>query len=136
MAIAISDSVTVSIAALSSGTFRRMFLVSLVLTSTCAGSTVECRGTSRMSSKVSAVRRPASSDLLMASLVCVGVMDVLSPVALLEFFTAATPARIVAANLRLVPLHRLDHIVAADARGPALLREVVRRTAAAARQAG
>ena len=59
MAIAISDSVTVSMAALSSGTLSLMFLVSRVLTSTCAGSTVEWRGTSRMSSKVSAVRRSA-----------------------------------------------------------------------------
>ena len=37
MAIAISDSVTVSMAALSSGTFSLMFLVRWVLTSTCAG---------------------------------------------------------------------------------------------------
>ena len=32
------------------------------VTSTCAGSTVECRGTSRMSSNVSAVRRPAARE--------------------------------------------------------------------------
>ena len=78
MAIAISDSVTVSMAALSSGTFSVMFLVSRVLTSTCAGSTVECRGTSRMSSKVSAVRRPASRDLLMASFGLASVVMLLS----------------------------------------------------------
>ncbi len=45
-----------------SGTLRAMLRVSRVLTSTCAGTTVECRGTSRMSSKVSAVRRPASRE--------------------------------------------------------------------------
>ena len=75
MAMAISDSVTVSIAALSSGTFSLMFLVRRVLTSTCAGSTVECRGTSRMSSKVSAVRRPAPSDFF--SFVSVSVSGVI-----------------------------------------------------------
>ena len=40
IAIASRDSVTVSIAALTSGTFSRMFRVSCVLTSTCVGSTV------------------------------------------------------------------------------------------------
>ncbi len=57
MAMASADSVTVSIAALSSGTFRRMLRVSRVETSTCVGSTVECCGTSSTSSKVSAVAR-------------------------------------------------------------------------------
>src|ERR1700704_6987527 len=55
MAIARLDSVTVSIAALSSGTFSRILRVSRVETSTCVGSTVECCGTSRTSSNVSAV---------------------------------------------------------------------------------
>ena len=64
MAMAISDSVTVSMAALSSGTLSLIFFVSRVLTSTCVGNTVEWRGTSRMSSKVSAVRRSADGSLL------------------------------------------------------------------------
>jgi hypothetical protein len=55
IAIARRDSVTVSIAALTSGTFKRILRVRRVLMSTCLGSTVECRGTSRMSSKVRAV---------------------------------------------------------------------------------
>ncbi len=55
IAIASRDSVTVSIAALTSGTFKRMWRVSRVLTSTWYGSTSECCGTRRMSSKVSAV---------------------------------------------------------------------------------
>ena len=46
-----SDSVTVSIAALISGTFRRILRVNLVDTSTCVGTTVECWGTSRTSSE-------------------------------------------------------------------------------------
>ena len=54
-----ADSVTVSIAALTSGTFSRMLRVSRVTTSTCVGSTVECCGTSRTSSKVSAVAMSA-----------------------------------------------------------------------------
>ena len=58
IAMARRDSVTVSIAALTIGTFSRILRVSRVLTSTCVGSTVECRGTSRTSSKVSAVAGP------------------------------------------------------------------------------
>ena len=58
MAIASRDSVTVSIAALSSGTLTRMLRVTHDATSTALGSTVECRGTSSTSSKVSAVVRP------------------------------------------------------------------------------
>ena len=73
IAIAISDSVTVSMAALSSGTLRRMLRVRRVPTSTCAGSTVEWRGTSRMSSnvraRVSAVSRRVARVL--SSLSCV-----------------------------------------------------------------
>src|SRR4051812_44164443 len=56
----------------------------------------------------------------MASLVCVGVMFVSGSVALLEFLAAAAPARVVAADLRLIALDGLDDVVAADARGPAL----------------
>jgi hypothetical protein len=55
IAIASIDSVTVSIAALTSGTLSVMLRVKRVLTSTCAGTTCECRGTSRTSSKVRAV---------------------------------------------------------------------------------
>ena len=62
IAIARRDSVTVSIAALTSGTHRRMFRVSRVVTSTCVGTTFECRGTSRTSSKVRAVARPVSVE--------------------------------------------------------------------------
>ena len=69
MAIAISDSVTVSMAALKRGTFSRMFLVSRVLTSTWAGRTVECRGTNRMSSNVSAVRMSAPMAFSRISLI-------------------------------------------------------------------
>jgi hypothetical protein len=58
MAIARRDSVTVSIAALISGTFMRMLRVSQVPTSTALGRTVECRGTSSTSSNVSAVVSP------------------------------------------------------------------------------
>ena len=58
IAIASRDSVTVSIAALSSGTLTRMLRVTHEPTSTALGSTVECRGTSSTSSKVSAVVRP------------------------------------------------------------------------------
>ncbi len=57
MAIARRDSVTVSIAALRSGTLTRMFRVTRDETSTALGSTCECRGTSSTSSKVSAVRQ-------------------------------------------------------------------------------
>ena len=42
IAMARRDSVTVSMAALTSGTFSRMLRVSRVLTSTCVGSTSEC----------------------------------------------------------------------------------------------
>ena len=53
MAIAISDSVTVSIPALITGIFKVMFRVKRVETSTSLGSTSECAGTKRTSSKVS-----------------------------------------------------------------------------------
>src|SRR5262249_47039755 len=55
-------SVTVSMAALTSGVLSRMFLVRKVLTSTCVGRTSECCGTSSTSSNVNAVAKPASSD--------------------------------------------------------------------------
>ena len=58
IAIASRDSVTVSIAALSSGTLTRMLRVTHEVTSTALGSTCECRGTSSTSSNVSAVARP------------------------------------------------------------------------------
>ena len=62
MAIARPDSVTVSMAALTTGTFRRMLRVSRVVTSTWVGRTVECCGTSSTSSNVRAVARPVSVD--------------------------------------------------------------------------
>ena len=55
IAMASSDSVTVSMAALASGTFSGMFRVNFVVTSTWVGTTCECCGTSSTSSKVSAV---------------------------------------------------------------------------------
>ncbi len=55
IAMASSDSVTVSIAALASGTLSRMLRENRVDTSTCVGSTCECCGTSSTSSKVRAV---------------------------------------------------------------------------------
>jgi len=55
MAIAISDSVTVSIAAETSGRLSGMPRVKRERTSTLRGCTLECRGTSRTSSKVRAV---------------------------------------------------------------------------------
>ena len=58
IAIASRDSVTVSIAALRSGTLTRMLRVIQDETSTSLGSTCECRGTSSTSSNVSAVERP------------------------------------------------------------------------------
>ncbi len=58
IAMARRDSVTVSIAELSSGTCRRMLRVNAEPTSTALGSTVECRGTSSTSSKVRAVESP------------------------------------------------------------------------------
>ncbi len=58
MAMASLDSVTVSIAALTRGTFSRIFRVNQEVTSTLLGSTVECRGTSSTSSNVRAVVRP------------------------------------------------------------------------------
>ncbi len=61
IAMARPDSVTVSMAALASGTFRRMLRVKRDEMSTWLGSTSERRGTSRMSSKVSAVWRPRST---------------------------------------------------------------------------
>jgi hypothetical protein len=62
MAMARRDSVTVSIAALMSGTLSRIRRVSRVLTSTWCGSTVECCGTISTSSKVRAVVNPVSID--------------------------------------------------------------------------
>ena len=58
IAIASRDSVTVSMAALRSGTLTWMFRVTRDVTSTALGSTSECRGTSSTSSNVSAVARP------------------------------------------------------------------------------
>jgi len=54
MAIAICPSVTVSIAALSKGTFRAIVLVTCVCVETVAGTTSERPGSNKTSSKVSA----------------------------------------------------------------------------------
>src|SRR5262245_2499970 len=117
IAIARRDSVTVSIAALTRGTERRMRRVSRVATSTSRGTTSECRGTSRTSSKVRAVASPVSVESRVGNSVLssIGVLGG-SAVTLLVLFTAPAPAGIVAANLRLIALHGLDDVVAADAR--------------------
>src|SRR5688572_20063695 len=119
MAIARPDSVTVSIAALRIGTLSRMRRVSRVETSTWAGTTVECCGTSRMSSKVSAVARAASAgeeESVNAGLVSSMHSSSSSghAVALLVLLPAATRARVVAAHLRLVAPDRLARVVAPD----------------------
>ncbi len=61
IAMASRLSVTVSIAALRIGTLRRIRRVSRDPMSTWLGSTCDCRGTSTMSSKVSASARPAAT---------------------------------------------------------------------------
>ncbi len=119
IAMASPDSVTVSIAALSSGTLRRMFRVSRVETSTCVGSTVECCGTSRTSSKVRAVisivvRLPNTQRAdSMSALDCSRA----SSVALLVFLSAATRAGVVAAHPWAVVADCRDDVVPAGARG-------------------
>src|SRR5262245_62387056 len=141
MAIASPDSVTVSIAALTSGTFRRMLRVSRVVTSTWVGRTVECCGTSSTSSNVRAVTRPVSVDasaivpVFRSIIWCprgrltrpqydegptnVGPFHLSCgcPVAFLVFFSAPAGARVVAAHLRTLVPYCLDHVVAAGARG-------------------
>src|SRR5688572_2266401 len=127
IAMASEDSVTVSIAALSSGTFRRMLRVSRVETSTCVGSTVECCGTSSTSSKVSAVTMPVSTSLSVSSGVFSSICDSTrrrplredrsrrGAVTLLVFLAAATGTRIVPADLRLLAPELLDDVVSTDA---------------------
>src|SRR5689334_6649820 len=141
MAIASRDSVTVSIAALASGTASRIFRVSRVEMSTFVGTTSagECRGTSSTSSKVSAVASsvPAavrSVDSVLSSIDtkkgrrmsaqadadwqrASGWTSRGGPVAFLVFLTAAARARVVAADLRPFVPHGLDcGIVAANPR--------------------
>ena len=144
MAIASRDSVTVSIAALSSGTFSLMFRVKRVETSTCVGSTVECCGTSSTSSNVSAVASSVSvgervsAPLLFKSIpiLCAapGGRDAKGrhssaflssggAVALLVFLPAAARTRLVRPDLGAVTPHGLDHIVTA---GPGGTRRLVR----------
>ncbi len=74
IAMASRDSVTVSIAALSSGTLTRMLRVTCDVTFTALGSTCEWRGTSRTSSNVRAVERPTEiwSALSTSVLVSIG----------------------------------------------------------------
>ena len=60
IAMAIRDSVTVSIAELTSGTLSRIFLVSWLEVSAVAGTTSEAAGSSSTSSKV----RPEHRDLV------------------------------------------------------------------------
>src|SRR6516162_4450076 len=132
MAMASRDSVTVSIAALTSGTDRRMWRVSRVDTSTWVGVTSECRGTSSTSSKVRAVARPVSVESSVGISVfssigfiqgrgnlwrgCRGGWSRRRPMALLVFLAAAARARIVAADFWFVASDRLDDVVSADAR--------------------
>src|SRR4029434_8253069 len=131
IAMARPDSVTVSMAALRIGTLSRMFRVSRVETSTCDGFTFECCGTSSTSSKVSAVvmvvsvrsrvetgavRSIGSSNTQKADASSAFHSSRGLPVALLVFLSAPTWARIVAADFRFLPPHRLDHIVSAGPR--------------------
>src|SRR5688572_23529492 len=128
IAIASDDSVTVSMAALRSGTFSRMLRVSLDETSTWVGSTVECCGTSSTSSKVRAVTMPVSMSLTVSSGVLSSICDSTRraapreatsggrAVALLVFLAAAAGTRIIAADLGLLAFERFDHVVAAGAR--------------------
>src|SRR5262245_25370434 len=120
IAMASRDSVTVSIAALTSGTFSRICRVRFVLTSTSRGTTWECCGTKRTSSNVRAVARSApmaSSVLVFTSIyeVPLGASRRQS-MTLLVLLPAAARARVVAPHLRLVAAHGLDDVVAADAR--------------------
>src|SRR5436190_6204925 len=121
IAIARRDSVTVSIAALTSGTFRRILRVSRVLTSTSVGSTLECRGTSSTSSKVRAVARPDSVDRSVGISVFNSIETCRSrccSVTLLVLLPAPARARVVPAHLRLIVAERRHlGVVAADARG-------------------
>ena len=124
IAIASRDSVTVSIAALSSGTFTRMLRVTRDDTSTALGSTCECRGTSSTSSNVSAVERPMAiwSEFRTSVLVSIQVPKKKgsdpsaaltvpgrasrrsSAMTLLIFLPAAARTRVVASDFRLVAL--------------------------------
>src|SRR6266566_1339460 len=127
MAIARLDSVTVSIAALTSGTFNRTLRVRRVETSTCVGSTVECCGTRSTSSNVSAVassvpvgrrvREPVfnSIEILAAGLTRPALRS--RAVALLVLLAAAARAGLIASDLRLFAPDGLDHVVAARPRG-------------------
>src|SRR5262245_11282454 len=138
MAMARRDSVTVSIAALTSGTDNRMLRVSRVVMSTCVGTTVECRGTSSTSSKVSAVARSVavavrSVDSVFRSIdtkkgrrlsarlttrdVRLTTASCSRSVALFVLLPAAARTRVVAADLRPFVPHRFHRgVVAADAR--------------------
>ena len=119
IAIARRDSVTVSIAALTSGTFSRMLRVSRVLTSTCVGHdrrsaaarAARRRRSGRWRGRLSMERTRGAVRFVYIHTLCRG------PVALLVFLPAAARARVVAADLRLVAPHGLHRrIVAADAR--------------------
>src|SRR5690349_6558995 len=141
IAMASRDSVTVSIAALASGTASRMFRVSRVEMSTFVGPTSagECRGSSRTSSNGSAVADSApaavrSVDSVFSSIDtkkgrrmsaqadadwqrASGSTSRGGPVALLVFLPAAARARIVASDFRPLMADRLHRrIVAADSR--------------------
>src|SRR5687768_6394353 len=116
IAMAIANSVTVSIAALTRGTFRRMLRVSRVETSTCAGSTVECCGTSSTSSKVRAVAMPTSETVRVRSSIFVSIcVSGCLSMAFLVFLAAAAGTWIVPANLWFVSPHRLHDVVSTRA---------------------
>src|SRR5882672_7238685 len=132
IAIARRDSVTVSMAALTSGTDSLIFRVSRVVTSTCVGTTRECRGTSRTSSNVSAVARSVPAEMSEDASVFSISQDSRLPtldyrlsttdprlcsrsVTFLVFLAAPAGTRIVAADLGLVAPDGLrDGVVAAD----------------------
>src|SRR5258705_6960178 len=137
IAIASADSVTVSMAALTSGTFSRMLRVRRVETSTCVGRTVECCGTRRTSSKVRAVAssvpvgRRVSEPVLSSIEILLGVRRL--PVAFLVLLSAAARAWIVPPDLRLLAPHRLDHVVAARSRGRRALPSSLRHSRGSSR---
>src|SRR5262249_46981281 len=134
------DSVTVSIAALTSGTASLMLRVSRVEMSTLVGTTSdgECRGTSSTSSKVSAVARSAPVVVRIVDSVFRSIdtkkgrrlsarlttrdLRLTTPssrrsVTLFVLFSAPARARIVAADFRSLVPHRFrDGIAAANAR--------------------
>ncbi len=122
---------TVSIAALDAcGTFSRMLRVKRVEMSTWAGEHVECWGTSRTSSKVKAVAKPASDGVRVNAPVLSSMGSSMSgarAVALLVLLATAARAWVVASDFGFLAPNGFTIVVAAGiARGGVAWR---RRTA-------